>query len=74
MKMTNMALLVGLSVAALATPALAAVKDSGANSRDAAVAACSAQAKQRFGGMYYNFDQNRDHVYGACMHEHGQAD
>jgi hypothetical protein len=24
--------------------------------------------------MYYNFDQNRDRVYGACMHEHGQAD
>jgi hypothetical protein len=72
MKMTNIALLVGLSVAALATPALATVKDSGA-SRDAAVAACSAQAKQRFGGMYYNFDQSRDYVYGDCMYEHGQA-
>jgi hypothetical protein len=41
--------------------------------RDAAVAARSAQAKQRFGGMYYNFDQSRDYVYGDCMHEHGQA-
>jgi hypothetical protein len=74
MKMTNIALLVGLSIAALATPALAAVKDSGAtNSRDTALAACNAQAKQRFGGMYYNFDQSRDYVYGDCMQAHGQA-
>jgi hypothetical protein len=73
MKMTNIALLVGLSIAALATPALAAVKDSGATGRDAAIAACSAQAKQRFGGMYYNFDQSRDYVYGDCMQAHGQA-
>jgi hypothetical protein len=73
MKMTNIALLVGLS--ALASPAMAAVKNApGAESgRDAAIAACSAQAKQRFGGMYYNFDQSRDYVYGDCMHEHGQA-
>ncbi len=73
MKMTNIAVLVGLSIAALATPAVAAVKDSGAaTGREAALAACNAQAKQRFGGMYYNFDQNRSFVYGDCMHEHGQ--
>jgi hypothetical protein len=73
MKITNIALLAGLSVAALATPALAAVRDSGAsNSRDAAIAACIAQARQRFSGMYYNFDQNRAFVYGDCMEQHGQ--
>jgi hypothetical protein len=73
MKVTKIALLAGLSIAALATPALAAVRDSGAsNSRDAAIAACTAQAKQRFGGMYYNFDQNRSFVYGDCMEQHGQ--
>ena len=74
MKIINIALLAGLSIAALATPALAAVKDAGAGTgRDAAIAACSAQAKQRFGGMYYNFDQNRDFVYEDCMHDHGLA-
>jgi hypothetical protein len=72
MKMTNVALLAALSIAALATPALAAVKDAGATGRDAAVAACTTQAKQRFGGIYYNFDQSRSFVYGDCMHEHGQ--
>ncbi len=73
MKITNIALLAGLSIATVATPALAAVRDSGAtNSRDAAIAACSAEAKQRFGGIYYNFDQNRSFVYADCMHQHGQ--
>jgi hypothetical protein len=74
MKMTNLALLVGLSVAALATPAAAAVRSSsGAETgRDAAIAACTSEAKQRFGGMYYNFDQSRAYVYGDCMHAHGQ--
>jgi hypothetical protein len=73
MKMTNIALLVGLSIAALASPAMAAVKNSsGETSRDAAIAACNAQAKQRFGGIYYNNDQNRAFVYGDCMREHGQ--
>jgi hypothetical protein len=71
--MTNVALLVGFSIAALATPALAAVGDpEAASGRDAAVAACTAQAKQRFGGIYYNFDQSRAFTYGACMQERGQ--
>jgi hypothetical protein len=72
--MTNIALLTGLSIAALASPAMAAVRNApGAEtSRDAAIAACNAEAKQRFGGMYYNFDQNRSYIYGDCMHEHGQ--
>jgi hypothetical protein len=74
MKMINIALLAGLSVAALASPAMAAVKNSqgAATGRDAAIAACSSEARQRFGGMYYNFDQNRSYVYGDCMQEHGQ--
>ena len=73
MKMTNIALLAGLSIAVLVTPAFAQVREPGAtNSRDAAIAACTAEAKQRFGGMYYNFDSDRAAVYGACMHEHGQ--
>jgi hypothetical protein len=73
MKITNIALLAGLSIAALATPALAAVRDTGAtNSRDAAMAACNREARQRFPGMYYNFDQNRSYVYGDCMEAHGQ--
>jgi hypothetical protein len=74
MKMTNIALLLGFSLAALATPALAAVKSSsGETGRDAAMAACNAQAQKRFGGMYYNFDQNRAFVYEDCMHDHGFA-
>jgi hypothetical protein len=75
MKMTNIAVLLGLAVAALATPAMAAVKNAqGVEAgRDAAISACSAEAKQRFGGMYYNFDQSRAFVYGDCMHQHGQA-
>jgi type II secretory pathway pseudopilin PulG len=74
MKLINMALLVGLS-AALASPAMAAVKNSsGESARDAAMAACNAQAQKRFGGMYYNFDQNRSYVYGDCMHAHGLAE
>jgi hypothetical protein len=74
MRITNIALLAGLTIAASATPALAAVRESGAtNSRDPAIAACTAQARQRFGGMYYNnFDQNRAFVYGDCMEQHGQ--
>jgi hypothetical protein len=74
MKMiTSVALLAGLSIAAVATPTFAAVRESGAtNSRDAAIAACTAQARQRFGGMYYNFDQSRAYVYGDCMEQHGQ--
>jgi hypothetical protein len=73
MRITNIALLAGLTIAASATPALAAVRESGAtNSRDAAIAACTAQARQRFGGTYYNFDQNRAFVYGDCMEQHRQ--
>jgi hypothetical protein len=74
MKMiTSVALLAGLLVSGVATPTIAAVRESGAtNSRDAAIAACSAEARQRFGGMYYNFDQNRSYVYGDCMEQHGQ--
>jgi hypothetical protein len=71
--MTNIALLAGLTVAALATPAVAAVRESGAtDSRDAAIAACTAQARHRFPGIYYNFDQSRAYVYGDCMEAHGQ--
>jgi hypothetical protein len=75
MKTTNIALLLGFSLAGLATPALAAVKSSpGETGRDAAMAACNAQAQKRFGGMYYNFDQNRAFVYGDCMRDHGFAE
>jgi hypothetical protein len=75
MKMMKNAVLIGLAVAALASPAMAAVKNSsGATGRDAAMAACNAQAQKRFGGMYYNFDQSRSYVYGDCMHEHGLAE
>jgi hypothetical protein len=75
MKITNIVLLVGLSLAASATPALAAVKHSEATTgRDAAMAACSAQAQKRFGGMYYNFDQDRAFVYDSCMRDHGFAE
>jgi hypothetical protein len=75
MKMTNIALLLGFSLTALATPALAAVKSSsGETGRGAAMAACNAQAQKRFGGMYYNFDQNRAFVYEDCMHNRGFAE
>jgi hypothetical protein len=75
MKMTNIALLVGFSIVALATPALAAVKDSSGatKGRDAAVAACNAEAQKHYGGMYYNFDQTRDFAYEHCMHDRGVA-
>jgi hypothetical protein len=75
MKTANIALLVGLSVAALASPAMAAVKNApgAATGKDAAIAECSALAQKRFGGMYYNFDQNRAFAYEDCMHDHGQA-
>jgi hypothetical protein len=73
MKITNIALLAGLTIAALATPVLAAVRESGAtNGRDAAIADCTSQARQRFPGIYYNFDQSRAYVYGDCMEAHGQ--
>jgi hypothetical protein len=75
MKMANIALLVGFSLAALASPAMAAVKNSsGATGRDAAIAACNAQAQKRFGGMYYNFDQDRTFAYNSCMHDHGATE
>jgi len=75
MKMTNVGLLVALSIAALASPALATVKNSpgAVTGRDAAMEACSTQAQKRFGGMYYNFDQNRSFIYEGCMHDHGFA-
>jgi hypothetical protein len=73
MKTTSIALLVGLSIAALASPALAAAKGSGATGRDAAIAACNSEAQKRFGGMYYNFDQSRAYVYDNCMHDRGFA-
>ncbi|MBV9969501.1 MAG: hypothetical protein JO228_05930 [Xanthobacteraceae bacterium] len=73
MKMTSIALLAGLSIAAVATPSFAAVRESGAtNGRDAALAACNAEARQRYPGIYYNWDQNRSYVYGDCMAAHGQ--
>jgi hypothetical protein len=75
MKMTNIALLVGFSIAALATPALAAVKDSSgtAKNREGAIAACNAEAQKHYGGMYYNFDQTRDFAYEHRMHDRGFA-
>jgi hypothetical protein len=75
MKMTNIALLVGFSIVALAAPALAAVKDSSeaAKGRDGAIAACNAEAQKRYGGMYYNFDQTREFAYEHCMYERGFA-
>ena len=45
---------------------------SAAAGRDAAIEKCVAQAHKRFGGMYYNFDQNRTFVYADCMHDAGQ--
>jgi hypothetical protein len=73
-KITNIALVVGLSIAAWASPSLAAVKNPGAvTGRDAAMAACNAEASRHYGGMYYNFDQSRDYAYDHCMHDRGFA-
>jgi hypothetical protein len=75
MKMTNLALLVGLSIAALASPAMSAVRNSsGAVTRDAAIASCNAEARSRYHGSYTSgWDLDRAFVYGDCMHDHGFA-
>jgi hypothetical protein len=76
MKMTNIVLLVGLSVAALASPAMAAVRNSSgaATGRDAAITACNAEAHNRYHGTYTSgWDQDRAFVYGDCMHDRGFA-
>ncbi len=76
MKMTNIVLLVGLSLAALASPAMAAVRDSSGAviGRDAAIAACNADAHNRYHGMYTSgWDQDRAFVYENCMHDRGYA-
>jgi hypothetical protein len=72
MKIGNIALLVGLSIAAWASPSMAAVKNSATvTGRDAALAACNVEARKHYGGMYYNFDQARDFAYDHCMYDRG---
>jgi hypothetical protein len=73
MKMINIALVVGLAIAALASPAMAQVRNP-TTGRDAAIAACNAEAHNRYHGMYTSgWDQDRAYVYGDCMHDHGFA-
>jgi hypothetical protein len=73
MKVTNIALLVGVSVAALASPAMAQVRNS-TTDRDAAIAACNTEAHNRYRGNYTSgWDQDRAFVYENCMHDRGFA-
>jgi hypothetical protein len=77
MKMMNIALLVGLSIAGLASPAMSAVRNSSGaavTGRDGSIAACNAEARNRYRGNYTSgWDQDRAFVYGDCMHDRGFA-
>jgi hypothetical protein len=74
-KMTNIALLVGLSIAALASPAMAAMRNlsAAATVRDATRAACNADAYNSYPGSHGYFGPARTFVYENCMHDHGYA-
>jgi hypothetical protein len=76
MKMMNIGLLVGLSIAGLASPAMSAVRNSSGavTGRDAAIAACNAEARNRYHGSYTSgWDLDRAFVYRDCMHDRGFA-
>jgi hypothetical protein len=76
MKMMNIAFLVGLFTAGLASPAMSAVRNSSGavTGRDAAIAACNAEAHNRYHGIYTSgWDMDRAFVYGDCMHDRGFA-
>ena len=76
MKMMNTGLLVGLSIAGLASPAMSAVRNSSGavTNRDATIAACNAEARSRYHGSYTSgWDLDRAFVYGDCMHDRGFA-
>jgi hypothetical protein len=76
MKMMNIAFLVGLSIAGSASPAMSAVRNSSGavTGRDAAIAACNAEAHYRYHGSYTSgWDLDRAFVYRDCMHDRGFA-
>jgi hypothetical protein len=75
MKTTHIVLLAGLSIAALASPATAAVRNlsEAAAVRHATMAACNAEANNSYPGSYDYFRPARTFVYEHCMHDHGYA-
>jgi hypothetical protein len=68
----SIALAMGLSIAALTSPASAAVRDASAG-RDAVVAKCMTQARGHYPGNYRDWGQSREFAYQSCMHDAGQA-
>jgi hypothetical protein len=74
MKMTNIALRVGFSIVALATPALAAVtRQERPKAGMGRLRHVTPKLRSVMVGMYYNFDQTREFAYERCMHDRGFA-
>jgi hypothetical protein len=51
--------------------AAAAVRESSATSRDAAISRCLAQAHRQYPGKYWDWGQARGFVYRACIFDAG---
>ena len=67
---TFLALLVGLSVTAFASQALAQAQDTA--QRDAAIRKCIEEARKQFPGESQDLQESRAAVYRECMAREGQ--